>query len=147
MVAASLVFIVLPVVGLGCEWFLDELHCPITVSRDLWTVPSLHPCIQAGWQGWAGCVRGVFVAGLAAEYVQVPLGCCKQVPTHPPPRLSVPALPGGKLVLFIGQHAESLAGEEGGGTMPCRPATHFPGTARRAQITGQQGPMEAADVL
>lgn len=42
---------------------------------------------------------------------------------------------------------KALAGEEGGRTMPCRAATHFPGTARRAQITGQQGPREAADIL
>lgn len=33
-------------------------------------------------------MRGVFVVGLAAEYILVPLACCTQAPTHPAPRLS-----------------------------------------------------------
>lgn len=71
--AASLVFIVLPLVGLGCEWFL-ELNPPVTVSKDLWTVPSLHPCIPAGWQRWAGWMRDIFVVGLAAGVCTSPTG-------------------------------------------------------------------------
>lgn len=42
---------------------------------------------------------------------------------------------------------KALPGEEGEGTMPCRAATHFPGTVRRAQVPRQQGAREAADIL
>lgn len=90
------------------------------MSEDLWTVPSLHPGRMAEWAGW---VRDVFLVGFAAECVVVPLGCCNQVPTHPAPRLSVLALPGGKFVLFLGQRGESRGWGRGRGDHALLPPT------------------------
>lgn len=132
--SASLVFIVLPPAGLGCGGFLDELRSPVTASRDLWTVPSLHPCILAGWQEWAGWVRGVFVVGLAAGLCTSPTGVLKPGP-HPP---CSGALCAGFVrwkICLVPRAA--LAEEEGGRMMPCRAATHFPGTVRRVQTPGR----------